>query len=72
MSEKIRERGYKIKTQLLKKAGLDVSDKQVLRVCKKYNLLSKIRKRKHPKDYYAKHREMLKETVAENILNRQA
>lgn len=71
LSEKEMERGYKIKTQLLKKAGLDVSDKQVLRVCKKYNLLSKIRKRKHPKDYYAKHREVLKETVAENILNRQ-
>lgn len=71
LSEKEMERGYKIKTQLLKKAGLDVSDKQMWRICNKFGLLSKIRKRKHPKDYYAKHREVLKETVAENILNRQ-
>ena len=71
LPEKDAKRGYRIKAKLLKNSGMDVSNKQMWRICNKFGLLSTIRKRKHPKDYYVKHRDVLKETVVENILKRQ-
>ena len=65
------EKGSKHKVQCLLKLGIVVGYKRMWRFCHNYGFLSKIRARKHPKDYYKKRKEELKETVASNILDRQ-
>jgi len=39
LSEKDAKRGYKIKAKLLKNNGMDVSNKQMWRICNKFGLL---------------------------------
>lgn len=65
-----RIRGTEQKVIFLGKQGIKVSYKRLWRICHENGLLSHIRKRKHPKNYYASHKEEMKHTVSENILNR--
>ena len=39
LPEKDAKRGYRIKAKLLKNAGMDVSNKQMWRICNKFGLL---------------------------------
>ena len=70
LPEEQRKRGTIAKMDCLKKTDIDISYKRLWRICNRYGLLSKIRKRKHPKDYYAKHKEQLKKTITDNLLKR--
>ena len=70
LPEEQRKRGTIVKMDCLKKIGIDISYKRLWRICNRHGLLSKIRKRKHPKDYYVKHKEELKEMIADNLLKR--
>lgn len=63
-------KGTKDKVISLKDMGIKISYKRLWRICNKYGFLSEVRQKRYPKDYYAKHKEELKETVADNILNR--
>ena len=64
-------RGTKNKMDSLKDIGIKISYKRLWRICNKYGFLSDIRKRKYPKDYYPKHKQELKDSVVDNILNRE-
>ncbi|MGP1439037.1 MAG: DDE-type integrase/transposase/recombinase [Treponema sp.] len=64
-------KGTKDKVISLKGMGIEISYKHLWRICNKYGFLSEVRQKRYPKDYYAKHKEELKETVADNILNRE-
>jgi hypothetical protein len=68
--EQLRQ-GTKHKMSFLKDMGIEVKYKRLLRICNKYGFLSKIRRLRYPKGYYAKHKQELKETVVDNILNRE-
>ena len=68
--EQLRQ-GIKHKMSFLKDMGIEVKYKRLLRICNKYVFLSKIRKLRYPKGYYTKHKQELKETVVDNILNRE-
>lgn len=64
-------RGTKNKMDSLKDIGIKISYKRLWRICNKYGFLSDIRKRRYPKDYYPKHKQELKDSVVDNILNRE-
>ena len=63
-------RGTEQKVVFLRRQGMNVSYKRLWRVCHENGLLSSIRKRKHPKNYYASHKEEIKKNTSQNILNR--
>ena len=71
LSEEQLMRGTKNKMDSLKDIGIKISYKRLWRICNKYGFLSDIRKRRYPKDYYPKHKQELKDSVVDNILNRE-
>lgn len=62
-------RGNKAKSKEIKKRfNKTVNHKKIERICKKYGLLAQNRRRKFPKDYYARQKENQK-NLPKNIMN---
>lgn len=70
LDEKEQKLGFKVKAKILsQKEGRAFNHKRIARICRKYGLLSEIRKSKVPSGYYKKLNEKQK-NLNGNILNR--
>lgn len=71
LPKKDKQRGSKAKTKIIKERyNKTVNHKRIERICRENGLLSKIRRRKFPKDYYKQQKENM-ENLPKNLLNRE-